>query len=227
MTTARRLHRGAGLVVGLFALAHVANHLAALWGVAAHLRFMAAARTVYRQPVAEAVLLACVALQAGSGLRLLRARRKTRAGPLAWTQALSGAYLAAFLAIHVAAVVLGRTLLDLDTNIHFAAAGLQLAPFRYVFAPYYFLAVCALCVHLGCALARRSARGGWRRTWRLAASSVAGAAVAASIVAALMGALYPYRVPKAYRDGFGAGSTPHSSTPPPPAAAYVDHTKTG
>jgi len=39
---------------------------------------------VYRQPVVEAVLLACVVLQAASGLRSLWTGRQRHRGPLAW-----------------------------------------------------------------------------------------------------------------------------------------------
>jgi hypothetical protein len=135
-------------VLAVFLVVHVANHLAALAGVDAHVRFMDAARRVYRQPVVEAVLLACVVLQAASGLRMLWTGRQRRRGVLAWLQAGSGAYVALFLAIHVAAVLAGRAG-GLDTNFFFAAAGLHVWPFVLFLVPYYFLAVAALFVHVG------------------------------------------------------------------------------
>lgn len=73
MKAVRKLHRYGAVVVALFVLAHLANHLAALGGIDAHLRFMAAARLVYRQPLVELVLLAAVTVQARTGLRLLAA----------------------------------------------------------------------------------------------------------------------------------------------------------
>jgi hypothetical protein len=148
MIAPRRLHRAAGAVLAVFLVVHVANHLAALAGVDAHVRFMDATRRVYRQPVVEAVLLACVVLQAASGLRMLWTGRQRRRGVLAWLQAGSGAYVALFLAIHVAAVLAGRAG-GLDTNFFFAAAGLHVWPFVLFLVPYYFLAVAALFVHVG------------------------------------------------------------------------------
>jgi len=190
---ARRLHRGAGAVLAAFLLVHMANHMAALAGVDAHIRFMEAARRVYRQPVVEGLLLLCAVLQAGSGLVLAWAGRRRR-GVLARAQVASGAYLALFLAIHVAAVLAGRGA-GLDTNFYFAAAGLHVWPFVLFFGPYYFLAVAALCVHVGCALASRARA---RRLTVLGAASVAGGVLGAVIVACLLGGVQPVAIPPAY-----------------------------
>jgi hypothetical protein len=189
MMPPRRLHRTAGVVLAVFLVVHVANHLAALAGVDAHVRFMDAARRVYRQPVVEAVLLACVVLQAASGLRMLWAARQRRRGLLPWLQAGSGAYVALFVAIHVTAVLAGRVG-GLDTNFYFAAAGLHVRPFVLFFVPYYFLAVAALFAHLGCALRRGRAV--------VAGCSAVGVVVAGLIVATLMGTVVPVEIPARY-----------------------------
>ena len=136
-------------------MVHVANHLAGLAGAAAHIAFMQAARAVYRQPAAEALLLACVAFQSLSGLWLAVVRRKERRSFVAWAQAASGAYLAFFLLIHVGAVMAGRFALGLDTNFYFAAAGLHVRPYACFFVPYYGLAVLAVFAHLACAARAR------------------------------------------------------------------------
>jgi hypothetical protein len=205
MRAVRTLHRRCAVVVVLFVLAHLANHAAALGGVAAHLRFMEGARLVYRQPLVEIALLLCVAFQAGSGLWLAGAAWKRRLGWIARLQAASGAYLALFVLIHVGAVLVGRSVLELDTNVHFAAAGLQAWPYQLFFIPYYFLALVAVFAHLGCALARRA---------RSAPALAAGLPLAAGVVfsglvlAALMGKLYPYEVPQAYRNTWQAQGAP-------------------
>ena len=202
MIAPRRLHRAAGAVLAVFLVVHVANHLAALAGVEAHIRFMDAARRVYRQPVVEAVLLLCVVLQAASGLRMLWAGRQRRRGGLAWLQAGSGAYIALFLAIHVVAVLAGRIAGGLDTNFYFAAAGLHVWPFVLFFVPYYFLAVVALFVHLGCALARHA---GERRRGGVALAAGIGAITAALIVTMLAGGIHRVEVPGEYLKTFVGG----------------------
>ena len=198
MMLPRRLHRVVGAVLAVFLAVHVANHLAALAGVDAHVRFMDAARRVYRQPVVEAVLLLCVVLQAASGLRMLWARRQRRRGVLAWLQAGSGAYVALFLAIHVVAVLAGR-MSGLDTNFYFAAAGLHAWPFVLFFVPYYFLAVAALLVHVGSALARYA---GERRMLVVALAAGIGVVTASLIVTALAGGAYRVDIPRDYLKTF-------------------------
>jgi hypothetical protein len=190
MIAPRRLHRAAGAVLAVFVAVHIANHLAALAGVDAHVHFMERARLVYRQPVVEAVLLLCAALQAASGLAMLWTGRHRRKTLVAWLQAGSGAYIALFLAIHVGAVLAARVVGGLDTNFYFAAAGLHVWPFVLFFAPYYFLAVAALFVHIGCALRRGRVVVAWM--------SGAGIVAATLIVATLMGQIVPVAIPARY-----------------------------
>jgi succinate dehydrogenase/fumarate reductase cytochrome b subunit len=133
---ARRLHRIAAAVAGVYVLAHLANHLAALHSIGAHIAFMQAVRRVTRIPPIEVLLLAGVGVQAGSGLGLvLRLARGQgpRRPPFERLQAWSGAYLALFLLVHVVSVLFGRAVLGLDTNFRFAAAGLNIAPWPLFF----------------------------------------------------------------------------------------------
>lgn len=147
----RLLHRTSGLMVALFVVVHLAGHLAGLAGAAAHQTVLDALRVVYRQPVVEVLLLGCVAFQMGSGLVLLWRGHRQRRGAVAWLQAVSGAYLCVFLLVHVAAVLHGRSV-GIDTNLQFAAAGMHTPPWQWFFGPYYFMAVAAICAHVGCAL---------------------------------------------------------------------------
>jgi succinate dehydrogenase/fumarate reductase cytochrome b subunit len=150
----RRLHRASAFVLAAYALPHLVNHLLALGGIERHIAFMHAVRQVVRLPGVEALLLASVACQAVSGLALLVRRRQLPGGLAARAQAWSGAGLAFFLCVHVGAVLNARLALGLDTNFHFAAAGLQTVPFTLFFIPYYTMALIALAVHVACALRR-------------------------------------------------------------------------
>lgn len=184
------------LVVGTFVTVHLANHLVALAGVDAHVAFMHAARRVYRQPMVEALLLAAVGFQLVSGLAMLAGRRWPRA-PLARLQAGAGLALAVFLLVHVGAVLGARSLLALDTSFYFAAAGFQVGPWVWFFAPYYGLAVLAWFVHLGCAVQRRR-RGAAGGLGFVGAAALAGAVVALLIVGCLAGLLIAVDVPAPY-----------------------------
>lgn len=197
----QRLHRASALVIGLYALTHLANHLAAVDSVASHIAFMDKVRLVTRVPALEALLLACVLFQAVSGLVLVARRRGQRRVLFDRLQAISGLYLAFFLLVHVSSVLAGRILQGVDTNFHFAAAGLHVAPFQLFFFPYYGLAVLAFGVHLAAAF-HYLARG---RIGSLARTRIAGAAIAAAlllsglILAAFGGMLHPVTILEPYR----------------------------
>jgi len=207
--TLRKLHALSALFIAAFACLHVANHLAGLSGAAGHIAFMDSARSVYRFPLVELVLLACVAFQVASGLTFVIRGWKERHGFVPWLQAISGGYLAFFLVAHVGAVLFGRSALNLDTNFYFAAAGFHVPPFQFYFAPYYFLAVFALFTHLGCAAYWQSQnRPRLARVLVVAVPSLVGAVASLLIVLSLAGALFPVEVPEKYKTTYGAGD-PH------------------
>ena len=202
--TLRTLHRSSAIVIAVFALFHITNHLAGLVGVATHIAFMEAARVVYRNLVVEIVLLLCVAFQVGSGLTLVLRGWRQRRGFVPWLQALSGAYLSFFLLVHVSAVLSGRVLLNLDTNFYFAAAGFHVPPYPYFFVPYYFLAVVALFTHLGCAAYWQvQDRSRWVRVSVVAVPAGVSIVVALLIVLLMAGKLAPVDVPAKYRATYG------------------------
>ena len=201
----RSLHRASALVLISYAVLHIANHLASLESVSLHLAAMNALRKAYRQPVVEALLLGCVAFQASSGTWLLVRGWSTRVGRVAWLQAISGAYLAFFLLVHVAAVLYGRTALHLDTNFYYAAAGFHVHPYQWFFAPYYFFAVVALLAHLGCALYWQfeGSRPSQARSLLRAALGL-GVVVSLLITLSLAGTFEFINLPAEYRATYGA-----------------------
>lgn len=196
----RALHRTSAILITAFACLHLTNHLVSLAGVPIHIAFMKAARSVYRQPVVETLLLACVAFQVASGLWFLVTGWKRRTGAVPWLQAMSGAMLAFFLLVHVSAIMFGRIALQLDTNFYYAAAGFHVSPFQYFFAPYYFFAVLALFTHLGCA-AYWQLEGALeaRRKAALALAMTVGGAIALLIVLSLAGQLARVEIPGNYK----------------------------
>ena len=199
----RRFHRLSALVIVLFAVPHLVNHLIAIQGVQAHMDFMDSARLVYRWPPLEGLLLICVLFQVVSGLRLLWRGWHQRVGRLAWLQAGSGAYLALFLCIHVGAVLSGRAALGLETNFYFAAAGMHVGWYALFFVPYYGLAVVALFAHLGCALYwMLESKAEPVRRGVVYSSMIAGVVVAALILLALGGAFSAIEIPAQYRASY-------------------------
>ncbi|WP_346838606.1 hypothetical protein [Microbulbifer sp. SAOS-129_SWC] len=195
-----RLHRISALLISLYILGHLTNHLIALEGVQAHIAFMKSYRQIYRAALVEPLLLGCALFQVGSGITFIARRWGQRHGFFDRAQAISGGYLAFFLLFHVGAVLYGRTVPGLDTNFYFAAAGLHLGKFPLFFAPYYALAVTAYFTHVACGLRwllRERLPPPLRDRAALGVMSL-GLLLGVTIVATFSGAFYPVRIPAAY-----------------------------
>ena len=193
----RITHRVSAVLLAIFLAAHLLNHVAGLWGVAAHIAFMDGARLVYRSPALEPLLLAAVLVQTVTGVEQLRAGWGTRRGFWQRAQAASGLYLAFFLANHTFWVLVARLGYGLDSNFYLAATFLTISPLPILFAPYYALGVFSLFAHLACAAHfRLRGRTGERVGQALFAC---GAVLAGVIVTTFMGAFYDIHLPPAYR----------------------------
>lgn len=119
-----------------------------IFGAEVHIELMDKLRLVYRNIIVETILLVAVFTQIFSGVKLFLSKRKVVNGFYEKLQIWSGLYLASFLLIHVSAVLIGRYVLQLDTNFYFGAAGLNVFPFNLFFIPYYGLAIMAFLGHI-------------------------------------------------------------------------------
>ena len=193
----RIAHRVSAVLLAIFLAVHLLNHVAALWGIAAHIDFMEGARLVYRSPALEPMLLAAVLVQIVTGVEQVRAGWGTRRGFWQRTQAVSGLYLAFFLANHTFWVLVARFGYGLDSNFYLAATFLTISPLPILFAPYYAMGVFALFAHLACAAHFRIHGKTGDRVGQ--AFIACGAVLAGVIVAVFMGAFYDIHLPPAYR----------------------------
>lgn len=144
----RRIHYYSGITIALFVTLHLTNHAFSLMGIEKHIEVMTQLRKVYRNIFAEILLLSAVCVQIFSGIQLYRSRFKIAKGFYERLQLWSGLYLAIFFVIHLSAVMVGRFILQLDTNFYFGAAGLNQFPFNLFFIPYYSLAIFSLFAHI-------------------------------------------------------------------------------
>jgi len=119
-----------------------------VFGVPTHIEVMEKLRVIYRNPVAETILLLAVFIQIFTGVKLFFSKRKTAMGFFEKLQIWSGLYLAFFFLIHVSAVLGGRYVMELDTNFYFGAAGLNTFPFNLFFVPYYGLSIISFFGHI-------------------------------------------------------------------------------
>jgi succinate dehydrogenase/fumarate reductase cytochrome b subunit len=178
------MHGVAATVIATFAIGHLANHLAGLWGGQYHLSLMSSLRIVYRQPFVETALLASVAFQFASGVRLVVDKAQRAGDWIDTLQSASGAYLACFFLSHLTAVIRARIVGGVDTNwIWLTAESMLTDAWSARLAPYYFLGIVALGVHAGAGLRYvMIARGHARVAANRAFAGVTMAAAAASAV---------------------------------------------
>jgi len=146
--TIHRVHFYSGLTLTLFIGIHLFNHFMSIYGEEIHIELMNTFRIVYRNPIMEILLMTAVVIQIVTGVKLyFYAKRQTK-GFFKKLQIWTGLYLAFFLLFHVGAVMTGRFLLQMDTNIYFGAAGLNTFPFCLFFIPYYGLAIISFFGHI-------------------------------------------------------------------------------
>ena len=120
-------------------------------------------RYFYRNLPAETILLVAVLIQIVSGIKLFRNNRKEAISSFDKLHLWTGLCLAAFFVIHVGSVLIGRSILHLDTNFYFGVAGLNTFPFNMFFIPYYGLATLSFFGHLAAIHSKKMKRAvfGW------------------------------------------------------------------
>jgi len=144
----KKIHYISGITITIFVVLHLFNHVYSLFGAAAHIELMNDLRILYRNAVSETILIFAVVVQVVSGAKLFLQKRKSAKTFFDNLQIWSGCYLAFFLVFHLSAVLIGRYILDLDTNFYFGAAGLNTFPLNLFFVPYYTLAITSFFGHI-------------------------------------------------------------------------------
>ena len=144
----KRIHYIYGIIIPLFISFHLVNHVFSVFGVEKHIEIMNSIRLVYRNIFVEIILLSAVVIQIVSGIKMVIQNRKKAISKFEKLSIYSGLYLAFFFIVHIGAVMIGRIILKLDTNIYFGAAGLNIFPLNLFFIPYYSVAIIAFFSHL-------------------------------------------------------------------------------
>lgn len=147
----KRIHYTAGITIAVFIGLHLINHCFSFLGAEKHIEVMTTLRLLYRNAFVETILLLAITTQLYSGLKLFKTKRRTAHTFFERLQIWTGLYLAIFFVIHLGAVLAGRFVLHLDTNIYFGVAGLNTFPFNLFFIPYYALAIVSFFGHCAAA----------------------------------------------------------------------------
>ncbi|HNP20029.1 MAG TPA: hypothetical protein PKL31_16440 [Fulvivirga sp.] len=146
--TTKKIHFISGLTITLFIGLHLFNHFYSIFGADKHIELMEVLRKLYRNIFIETILFIVVITQIISGLKLFKISRKTAVTRFEKLHIWTGLYLAIFLILHTSAVLVGRYILNLDTNFYFGVAALNTFPLNLFFFPYYGLAILSFFGHI-------------------------------------------------------------------------------
>jgi len=200
---AKQIHRFTASILGVFIVSHLIVHLFAIGGIQAHLKALDSIQWIYRNPVTETFLVIAIVVQIVTGWKRLKAKRKS---PNKWAKAqvYSGLYLIMFLIIHTSAAIYTHNVFGLETDFYWAAGSMNISPIKYIFWPYYFLAVTSVFVHFACAV-----HFGWPQKFRALKNilPLIGALIALVIILTFTGLFYDVPVTEDvlnyYRKNFG------------------------
>jgi hypothetical protein len=141
-------------ILAVFLLMHLSNHLVGLWSGAAHIEVMSVVRRVYRNPLAEPVLVALILFQIVSGVLLLRRRLAGPRDVFGVIQALTGFYVAIYFVGHMIAAFSAR-MAGTDTNWNWLTdhdLGLLYHLSGSALLAHYWVGPVALVAHVACGL---------------------------------------------------------------------------
>jgi succinate dehydrogenase/fumarate reductase cytochrome b subunit len=145
----QNLHRITGIIVSVFVIAHLFNHLMAWFGIATHQQILENLRLIYRQPFVEIILVGCFVFQIFSGVKLvLRLRKKESLSTYEKIQKWTGIIFGLFITQHIIATISQRIIFQFDTNFYFASRVVLEYPFKFYFTPYYLLGIMAFALHV-------------------------------------------------------------------------------
>lgn len=196
----RSIHGVAALVVLLlFMVGHIANHLFALWTPELHDRVQGYLERIYRGPITEPLLVLTLVLLVVLGIKLAWRHSRVPGDGFRTLQTLTGSYLAIYIMSHLTAVfVMARWVEGIPSDWAFASAapeGVVKDPWSIRLIPHYSIAVVALMTHLSLGLRGVLLAHGVRSSTAnslVRGGAATGALVSVLITAALMGVHFGY-----------------------------------
>lgn len=152
MPALRVAHGVAGVVVLLFVVFHLFNHIFGLAGPESHTEVMEIGRRIYRSPFVEPILVIALLFQVASGLRLAWNWSSVGSDNYRIFQVGSGVFLSVFILGHLNAVfVFARTYAGIETGWDFASGdpvGMLRDPWSIRLLPHYAIGVFFVITHL-------------------------------------------------------------------------------
>lgn len=145
-----RIHQLSGVILLIYLMMHLSNHMLAVFGPDTHILWMERFRVVYRSLFFEVALLAAVMIQIASGLFFVIRGWDRRYVLRERAQVVSGFVLVLFFIFHLSDVMSARMSQAVDTNYWYIVAQLQQASYPSLLKLFYLAGITAFFVHLSC-----------------------------------------------------------------------------
>ena len=191
----KTLHRITAILLLLFILAHIGNHVAAAFGPKTYNSYLATVRIVYRNPIIEPLLITLVGIQMISGFNLIikSFQRDAKRSLLSWLEFFSAIVFVLFIVIHLSAIAVTRFYFEIQTDFYWVAEMFRAGALQPYIIGFHFLGIMAVTVHSGIGIKYLFDAMGLGKNGRTVAVSIIAVGLGASIIAiaAYSGKLYP------------------------------------
>jgi succinate dehydrogenase/fumarate reductase cytochrome b subunit len=181
----KNLHRASALILSVFVLAHIGNHVVGVFGLEAYFRYLTAVRQIYRHPIGEPILIGLIILQMFTGIAItVRAfQRRERRKLLSWIEIVAAWLFFMFITIHLASIAVTRFYFEMETDFLWVATMMRPSPLQPFVIAFHFLGIVVVTTHMGIGFRFLLTAAGLSRLGNVVAALVAVAGVVAAVIA--------------------------------------------
>lgn len=180
----KALHRASALLLSVFVLAHIGNHVAGAFGLETYFKYLTAVRAAYRSPVGEPILISLVAAQmiTGLGLMIISFQRPEPRKLLSWIELVAAWLFLLFITTHLASIAVTRFYFELETDFLWVATMMRPSPLQPFVIGFHFLGIVVVMTHMAIGFRYFLSAVGARRLGNYVAILFAVAGLIAAIV---------------------------------------------
>lgn len=181
----KNLHRASALILSVFVLAHVGNHVAGVFGLETYFRYLTAVRQVYRHPIGEPILIGLIIIQMITGLAITVSafQRRERRKLVSWIEVVAAWLFFLFITIHLASIAVTRFYFEMETDFLWVATMMRPSPLQPFVIAFHFLGIVVVTTHMGIGFRFLLTAIGLRRIGNVVAALIAGAGFIAATIA--------------------------------------------
>ncbi|GJL93270.1 hypothetical protein [Hyphococcus sp.] len=184
----KHLHRAAALILSVFVLAHIGNHVAGVFSLEVYFRYLTAVRQIYRHPIGEPILIGLIIIQMITGLAITvgafqrRERRKLHS----WIEIIAAWLFFLFITIHLASIAVTRFYFEMETDFLWVATMMRPSLLQPYIIAFHFLGIVVVTTHMGIGFRYLLTAIGLPRLGSVVAALIASAGLVAATIAIIV-----------------------------------------